>query len=186
MELAHRCVNLLAALLGKVAGEAGRMGYGAPSPTAEALHDHHRELPSEAPDSPGHLLKSEKGFALPSQRVDSEWYELHLHMQMQMQMPIVPVKLGGFDWDSGNLSNCLSHGVSLAEIEALFAGDVYVVRDTIMAGERRTLVFGNGDGRWIFCVFTWRGGRIRPVSVRFMHAKEVKRYAEKVSRLEDR
>jgi predicted DNA binding CopG/RHH family protein len=35
------------------------------------------------------------------------------------------------------------------------------------------LCFGKGAGRWFFCVFTWRGDRIRPVSVRFMHEKEV-------------
>jgi uncharacterized protein len=96
------------------------------------------------------------------------------------------MKIGGFDWDSGNLPKCLGHGVSLAEIEALFAGDVFVVRDTLVAGERRVLCLGEGAGRWIFCVFTWRGNRIRPVSVRFMHEKEVKHYAEAISRLEER
>jgi uncharacterized DUF497 family protein len=96
------------------------------------------------------------------------------------------MRFGGFDWDSGNLPKCLSHGVSLEEIEALFAGDVYIVRDTIVGGERRMLGFGNGAGRWIFCVFTWRGDRVRLVSVRFMHAKEVKRYGEEISRLEER
>jgi uncharacterized protein len=96
------------------------------------------------------------------------------------------MKFGGFDWDSGNLPKCLEHGVSLADIEALFAGDVYIVRDTIVSGERRILGFGDGPGRWIFCVFTWRGNRIRPVSVRFMHEKEVKRYVEEISRLEKR
>jgi uncharacterized DUF497 family protein len=80
----------------------------------------------------------------------------------------------------------LGTALSLDQIEALFAGDVYVVRDTIASGERRILGFGNGAGRWIFCVFTWRGNRIRPVSVRFMHEKEVKRYVEEISRLEKR
>jgi uncharacterized DUF497 family protein len=96
------------------------------------------------------------------------------------------MKFGGFDWDSGNLPKCLGHGVSVREIEALFAGDVYIVRGRIVAGERRMLGFGEGAGRWIFCVFTWRGDRIRPVSVRFMHDKEVRRYVEEVSRFEDR
>jgi uncharacterized DUF497 family protein len=82
------------------------------------------------------------------------------------------MKFGGFDWDSGNLPKCLSHGLSLEEIEALFAADLYIVRDAVASGERRTLGFGNSAGRWIFCVFTWRGDRIRPVSVRYMHAKE--------------
>jgi uncharacterized protein len=96
------------------------------------------------------------------------------------------MKFGGFDWDSGNLPKCLGHGVSLAEIEALFAGEVFVVHDTLVVGERRVLCFGKGAGRWIFCVFTWRGNRIRPVSVRFMHEKEVKRYVEEISRFEER
>jgi hypothetical protein len=96
------------------------------------------------------------------------------------------MRFGGFDWDSGNLPKCLGHGVSLAEIEALFRGDVYIVRDSAIGGERRTLAFGNGAGRWIFSVFTWRGDRIRPVSVRFMHDKEVKRYVKEISRLEER
>jgi uncharacterized DUF497 family protein len=60
------------------------------------------------------------------------------------------------------------------------------VRDTVVTGERQILGFGNGAGRWIFCVFTRRGNRIRPVSVRFMHEKEVKRYVEEISRLEKR
>lgn len=96
------------------------------------------------------------------------------------------MKFEGVDWDSGNLPKCLGHGVPLVEIEALFAGDVYIVRDTMVAGERRMLGFGDGAGRWIFCVFTWRSPRIRPFSVRFMHDKEVRRYAQEISRLENR
>jgi uncharacterized protein len=88
----------------------------------------------------------------------------------------------GLDWDSGNLPKCLGHGVSMAEIEALFAGEVFVVRDAIVAGERRMLGFGEVAGRWIFCVFTQRSQRIRPVSVRYMHEKEVRRYVEEISR----
>jgi uncharacterized DUF497 family protein len=59
------------------------------------------------------------------------------------------MEFGGFDWDSFNLSKCLGHGVALAEIEAMFAGDVYVVRAAVVAGERRTLAFGEVAGRWI-------------------------------------
>jgi uncharacterized DUF497 family protein len=96
------------------------------------------------------------------------------------------MQFGGFDWDSGNLPKCLGHGVSLAQIGALFRGDVYIVRDSVVSGERRTLAFDNGAGRWIFCEFTWRGDRIQPVSVRFMHDKEVKRYVKEISRFEER
>ena len=97
------------------------------------------------------------------------------------------MKFGGFDWDSGNLPKCLSHGpCRFPKSKTCSVGDVYVVRDTVIAGERRVLGFGNDAGRWTFCVFTWRGNRIRPVSVRYMHAKEVKRYVEEISRLEER
>ncbi len=96
------------------------------------------------------------------------------------------MKFGGFDWDSGNLPKCLGHGVSLAEIEALFRGDVYVVRDAIVNGERRMHAFGDGGGRWIFCVFAWRGDRVRPISVRYMHDKEVRRYVQEISRPQER
>ena len=95
------------------------------------------------------------------------------------------MQFGGFDWDSGNLPKCLGHGVSLAEIEALFGGDVYIVRDLIIGGERRNARLRQWRGPPTFSVFTWRGDRIRPVSVRFMHDKEVKRYVKEISRLEE-
>jgi uncharacterized DUF497 family protein len=60
------------------------------------------------------------------------------------------MQFGGFDWDSGNLPKRLGHGVSLEEIELLFRADVYIVRDSVVGGEGRTLAFGNGAGRWIF------------------------------------
>jgi|SRR5471030_2681817 uncharacterized DUF497 family protein len=88
----------------------------------------------------------------------------------------------GLDRDSGNLPKCLGHGVSMAEIEALFAGDIFIVSETIIDDEQRMLGFGEVSGRWIFCVFTQRGPRIRPISVRYMHEKEVKRYVEEISR----
>ena len=44
------------------------------------------------------------------------------------------MQFGGFDWDSGNLQKCLNHGVSRAEIEALFRHEVYVVRDSVVSG----------------------------------------------------
>ena len=96
------------------------------------------------------------------------------------------MKFGGFNWER-------RQPVEMPWAWRIAGGDrgpvrgrVYIVRDTIVSGERRILGFGDGVGRWIFCVFTWRGNRIRPVSVRFMHEKEVKRYVEEVSRLEKR
>ena len=52
----------------------------------------------------------------------------------------------GLQLDAATCRNALCPGLSLAEIEALFAGDVYIVRDTIVSGERRILGFGDGAG----------------------------------------
>jgi hypothetical protein len=96
------------------------------------------------------------------------------------------VKFGGFDWDSGKCSNALSMAYrwwrSRPYSQAMFMS--CAIRSCPASGE--FLGFGNGAGRWIFRVFTWRGNRIRPVSVRFMHEKEVKLYVEEISRLEKR
>ena len=62
------------------------------------------------------------------------------------------------------------HGVSLAEIEALFAGDVYVVRDTVVNGDRRLPGTQQIERAWIFCGFTWQGVKIR--TVRFELARK--------------
>ena len=88
----------------------------------------------------------------------------------------------GFDWDRGNISKCRKHGVSVVEIESLFSGPVMVLPDDSHSlRERRFKAVGNtAAGRHIFLVFAVRekeGGRyLRPISARYMHAKEVKYY----------
>ena len=85
----------------------------------------------------------------------------------------------GFDWDEGNIVKCQSHGVSLAEIESLFAGEPATSDDeTHSVGEARYYAVGRTEtGRALFVVYTWREreGRalIRPISARYMHRKEV-------------
>ena len=56
---------------------------------------------------------------------------------------------GGFDWDGGNREKCVRHGVTIVEIEALFAGDFRVAPDLKHAD----------------------------VEARFMHDKELARHA---------
>ena len=91
-------------------------------------------------------------------------------------------RLAGFDWDRGNRDKCTKHGVSIAEIEALFQRELSVYEDEAhSAVEGRRLAIGrNAAGRWIFLAFTYRtqGGAtyIRPISARYMHAKEVRHY----------
>ncbi|MDQ2861086.1 MAG: BrnT family toxin [Pseudomonadota bacterium] len=91
-------------------------------------------------------------------------------------------RLGGFDWDGGNRCKCGKHGVSIAEIEAVFRGDPRVAPDVKHSGDetRFIAIDANSAGRPLFVAFTFRwveGVRlIRPVSARYMHAKEIDRY----------
>lgn len=93
-------------------------------------------------------------------------------------------RISGFDWDDGNRSKCERHGVSAAEIEALFDQPVLIVPDeTHSRGEARLRAIGKtARGRSVFLVFTLRerdGERlIRPITARFMHRKEVASYEE--------
>lgn len=89
------------------------------------------------------------------------------------------------DWDAGNLAKCQSHGVSIEEIESLFRGDPYFAPDAVHSIiEKRYFAIGRTQaGRALFVVFTFREAgeeeqMIRPISARYMHAKEAKRYGE--------
>jgi uncharacterized protein len=90
--------------------------------------------------------------------------------------------LAGFDWDAGNRAKCQKHGVSVAEIEALFSSPLLIIPDALHSRtETRIRALGkSGTGRMVFLVFTVRmkGGRrlIRPISARYMHAREVASY----------
>jgi hypothetical protein len=88
------------------------------------------------------------------------------------------LQAGGFDWDDGNRSKCQQHGVSITEIETLFVHGPRVAPDPKhSADEDRLIAVGKTNaGRPLFVAFTMRtkdGHRlIRPVSARYMHAKE--------------
>jgi uncharacterized DUF497 family protein len=89
-----------------------------------------------------------------------------------------------FDWDNGNTGKCQKHGVSLAEIEALFRSDPLTAPDPAHSDEEDRLVAVGltEHGRPVFVIFTYRqrGGKqlIRPVSARYMRQKEYRRYAK--------
>jgi len=88
----------------------------------------------------------------------------------------------GFDWDEGNREKCQKHGVGIAEIESVFAGTPAIAPDAAhSAVEMRFLAIGRASsGRHVFLAFSWRerdGAQlIRPISARYMHAKEVQHY----------
>ena len=102
------------------------------------------------------------------------------------------MQIDGFDWDAGNLGKCQSHGVSIAEIEAVVSGGFGVFPDLAHSTlEKRLRGIGrNSAGRWVFFAFTLREkdgqSLIRPVSARFMHAREIRDYEEDTARPSDR
>ena len=95
--------------------------------------------------------------------------------------------VAGFDWDDGNRAKCRKHGVSIAEIEDLFAYPHRIAPDLAHSiAEARFLAIGNGGGpRAIFVAFTLRDGGserlIRPISARYMHRRELESYEEDTS-----
>jgi uncharacterized protein len=95
---------------------------------------------------------------------------------------MIDLKISGFEWDDGNRMKCQKHGVSVAEVEALFARWPRVAPDLKhSSGEDRFIAVGRtSTGRPIFVAFTMRtkGERrfLRPVTARYMHAKEVAAY----------
>jgi uncharacterized protein len=89
----------------------------------------------------------------------------------------------GFDWDEGNgTKNLAKHGVSKEAIETFFGGSQTVSHDPKHSHkEQRYLAVGvTSEGRWMLVSFTIRnkaGVRLlRPISARYMHAREVKDY----------
>jgi uncharacterized protein len=92
------------------------------------------------------------------------------------------LQVSGFDWDQGNRTKCQKHGVPIAQIEGLFANGPRVAPDLKhSADEDRLIAVGRTiTGRPAFVAFTIRtkNGRrlIRPVTARYMHAKESEAY----------
>ena len=91
--------------------------------------------------------------------------------------------IDGFQWDDGNLAKCQKHGVSIAEIEALFSSGRLVEFPDPHPGEARLRGIGRSSaGRHIFIVWTVRSEDdrhlIRPISARYMHFKEVEHYEQ--------
>ena len=91
-----------------------------------------------------------------------------------------------FYWDTGNLAKCRKHGVSIGEIEEALGLVAFVVDDPFPGEKRYRTVGVTAARRHVFAVFTMRNGRLRPISVRYMHDKEVARYEEEMAGLVER
>src|SRR5690349_19809954 len=94
----------------------------------------------------------------------------------------MPQRISGFEWDEGNKNKCRKHGLTLAAIESCFAGPILILPDeTHSQTEDRLKAIGrSGEGRHVFIIFTvrtrGRASYIRPISARYMHAKEIAHY----------
>ncbi|MBX3282838.1 MAG: BrnT family toxin [Acidobacteria bacterium] len=99
--------------------------------------------------------------------------------------------IAGFDWDAANVEKCQKHGVLIEEIEGLFESQPVLLSDSVHTGtEDRFIAVGTPDsGRHVFVAFTFRARRqriwIRPISARYMHEKEVRRYEKAVTKVQD-
>jgi uncharacterized protein len=100
------------------------------------------------------------------------------------------LRVSGFDWDEGNRAKCQKHGLSIAQIKAFFMHSPRIAPDhKHSADEDRLIAVGRVAGRPVFVAFTIRVKDkrrfIRPVTARFMHAKEVAAYEEESARAEN-
>ena len=99
----------------------------------------------------------------------------------------------GFEWDAGNRGKCQKHGVAIQEIEhVLTHAETLITPDPKNpAGEPRFLAIGRTrQGRYTFVVFTPRqraaGARLRPISARYMHKREIRKYEQEIARAQER
>lgn len=103
------------------------------------------------------------------------------------------IAFSGFEWDEGNRRKCRKHGVSIQEIEHVLAHaeTLIMTEPKNAAGEPRFLAIGRTQqGRYTFVVFTPRerasGVRLRPISARYMHNREFRRYEQEIARAQER
>ena len=85
-----------------------------------------------------------------------------------------------FDWDEGNWPKCGKHGLSKDEIEFAL-NNVRLVREVKRRDDRERryqAVCLSLGGSNVFIVFVLRGRKVRPVSARPMHNKEVRKFEQ--------
>lgn len=94
----------------------------------------------------------------------------------------MPILILGFDWDSGNWPKCGKHGVGREEIEHVLKHMTFRIPDPNPEEKRFRTAGRTESGRAVFIVFTHRetreGRYLRPISARFMHAKEMEHYEQ--------
>jgi len=96
----------------------------------------------------------------------------------------------GFEWDDGNRRHCQKHGLSPKQIEHFLQRDNLLVTPDVLHAqqEERYLAIGRArTGKPMMVVFTIRIAdstmRIRPISARYMHEKEARKYEEESAKI---
>jgi uncharacterized protein len=89
------------------------------------------------------------------------------------------------DWDEANESHIGAHGVGREGVEEALLDTDQVSSDaydivTPFGKEERESVIGKAEGGSIlFVVYTWRGGKVRPISAREANEMEKRRYRKR-------
>ncbi len=99
-------------------------------------------------------------------------------------MRVIPDTLD-FEWDKGNLDKSRrKHGITTEEAESVFLDDNAIVLpdEKHSLVEKRFVVIGKSNvPRYLFISFCVRKKKVRIISVRRMHRKEVEKY-EKIKK----
>lgn len=90
------------------------------------------------------------------------------------------LELADFDWDVGNKVKVLKR-MPLEVAESAFMGEPLIFYDERHSqNEPRWLLMNTVNRRAVALVFTVRNDKIRIVSARYMHKKEVRKYDKKI------
>jgi uncharacterized DUF497 family protein len=85
-----------------------------------------------------------------------------------------------FDWDAGNRTKNMKHGVLGEEVESIFYSQKFIFAGKIvdpLHDEWRGLILGQSDaGRPLTLIFTRRADKLRPISCRPMRIGERRLY----------
>lgn len=96
-----------------------------------------------------------------------------------MYMKALPESLE-FDWDTGNLNKSYKkHGITQKEAEEIFVSEDFFVAPDVKHSQNEERLIGLGtttQGEKLLVVFTRRKKKIRVISTRRMHRKEVEKY----------
>ena len=84
-----------------------------------------------------------------------------------------------FEFDPAkSAANKAKHGIDFVEARKLWSDPQRVFAPALVVSEPRLVAIGRIGGRIWTAIFTWRGDRIRIISVRRARKKEAERYEE--------